>query len=446
MDLDSVPSITDPITSTKDIKGLSEKYELVSNKQINNGHFGRVYEARELSTGLVYAIKIIAKAPLSDQQRRSVFSEVGIMRQLNHKNIIALKELLDLDTHFVIVMELMRGGDLFDYLKKNKITEENARSIVIQLASAIEYIHKRNIAHRDIKIENLMFVNVDSMLIKIGDFGLAKQLGALKSTSTPCGTIDYMAPEMQRKDKISYGKSVDVWALGCLMYIILFGHFPFHGDYIMSREEKIKDGLFSFPTNSSVSKSARDIISQCLQVDSHKRFDINQCIMHPWIRTEQTMSPALEFNTVFASSSGANPIKQDYNLSLQYQRDDCFEMSTENLSSAVTLPEMDAMPPALTVPSFVHSLFAPLMTSRNEAMPEVGMGTMANISLSAPIIQERTSERPSLMPFVIMPNILISNNGETTQPPPKSRSTLPSLTLPPATVGGGAWLTNIPLN
>lgn len=323
-------SLTQPVRTAADIPGLVG-YEL--KRELNHGYFGRVYEAEEMTTRYKWAIKIIEKRRLNDRQRQNVLNEVNIMRQLNHKNIIRLKDFFDLQLHYVLVMELMLGGDLFERLEKQtNFTEEDARDIIAQVAEGIKYMHDRNVAHRDIKIENLMFQSPNSRVIKIGDFGLAKQLVNDSNTTTPCGTKEYMAPEMLEGTQL-YSKRVDVWALGCLTYIVLFGGFPFYNDQddrgrtVMSLKEKIHNGRYAFPSGqelgANVSDSARDIIRHCLQVDPVKRYTIEQFLAHPWIRTRQDSSPVLHSPAIIRETNNLLPnvMREVFNISMLWQRE-----------------------------------------------------------------------------------------------------------------------------
>lgn len=323
-------SLTQPVRSSRDVPGLVG-YEL--KRELNHGYFGRVYEAEEVATQYKWAIKIIEKRRLNDRQRQNVLNEVNIMRQLNHKNVIRLRDFFDLQLHYVLVMELMLGGDLFERLEKQtNFTEEDARDIIAQVAEGIKYMHDRNVAHRDIKIENLMFQSPNSRVIKIGDFGLAKQLVNDSNTTTPCGTKEYMAPEMLEGTQL-YSKKVDLWALGCLTYIVLFGGFPFYNDQddrgrtVMSLKDKIHNGKYAFPSGqelgANVSEGARDIIRHCLQVDPTKRYTIEQFLAHPWIRTRQDSSPVLHSPAILRETNNLLPnvMREVFNISMLWQRE-----------------------------------------------------------------------------------------------------------------------------
>lgn len=191
------------------------------------------------------------------------------------------------------------------------------------------HMHTQGVAHRDIKIENLMFLTKASKKVKIGDFGLAKQIST-RVTGTPCGTKEYMAPEMFAQTP-QYTLSVDVWALGCLMYIVLFGRFPFYTDEdvgannVMNIKDKIRRGKYSFPTgrepNAGVSEAARDLIRGCLQVDPQRRLTIEQVVMHPWIRQRQDNTLPLSSPAIMRDNRDLVSLRDINNVSNEFGRE-----------------------------------------------------------------------------------------------------------------------------
>jgi len=317
--------LTQPIKGDQ-IEGL-KGYTLV--KEINTGHFGRVLLAKEVSTGEEVACKIVEKTYLNKRQKENMLNEISILRQLSHPNIIKFKDSVETSQYFVIVMELMKGGDLFDRLIAQKaFLEEDARLIMLQIAQAINYVHQQGIAHRDLKIENVMFLEPHLNIVKLGDFGLAKRIGQ-NSTRTPVGTEKYMAPEIIKGEY--YSTKVDIWALGCLVFILLYGTFPFFnetdrkGNRLIDVTEKIKTGYFKFPQegayeNEPVSETAKDLIRKCLVVDPSKRIDIQDFLKHPWITTQSSNQIPLHSPAALRTAQGLVSMRDYFNFGVHAER------------------------------------------------------------------------------------------------------------------------------
>jgi len=274
----------------KKVKGLPD-YTLV--KEINYGKFGRVYSAMHNQTKEMCACKFINYKVLSQKQILSIKREIEIMKMLHHPGIIRLKESLETEEYFVLVMELMSGGDLFDRLEQqSSFRESDAKNILLQVAKAVKYMHDCGIVHRDLKIENIMFVSKDSDVVKLGDFGLSKLIGK-GVTMTPVGTLEYMPPEIVEK-KV-YSTNVDIWSLGCLAYILLYGSFPFYeetvGNKLVLLKDKIKSGYFAFPTDAeNVSDEAKDLIKKALDLNPATRLNINKFLAHPWLQNNEAQT------------------------------------------------------------------------------------------------------------------------------------------------------------
>ncbi|KAF2265475.1 Pkinase-domain-containing protein [Lojkania enalia] len=238
------------------------------------------------------------------------------MRQLDHPNIVKLLDFSESRQYYYIVLELCPGGELFHQIVRLTYFSENlSRHVIIQVAKALEYLHEEaGVVHRDIKPENLLFYPIPFVptrnpkpkgpddedkadegefikgqgaggigVIKIADFGLSKVIWD-SQTMTPCGTVGYTAPEIVKDER--YSKSVDMWALGCVLYTLLCGFPPFYDESIQTLTEKVARGQYTFlsPWWDDISKSAQDLISHLLTVDPEKRYDIKQFLSHPWIR------------------------------------------------------------------------------------------------------------------------------------------------------------------
>ncbi|KAH9894187.1 Pkinase-domain-containing protein [Cubamyces lactineus] len=315
-------------------KGL-ENYKLI--EKMGDGAFSNVYKAIDLRSGQKVAVKVVRKYELSASQagekhlnrefkkkprvteRANILKEVQIMRGINHPSIVKLLAFFESPEHYFLVLELMEGGELFHQIVKLTYFSENlARHVIVQVAQGIRYLHEeRGVVHRDIKPENLLFERIPIVpsknpppkqfeedkedegefipgvggggigRVKIADFGLSKVVWD-EQTMTPCGTVGYTAPEIVKDER--YSKSVDMWALGCVLYTLLCGFPPFYDESINVLTEKVARGYYTFlsPWWDSISSSAKDLITHLLCVDPAQRYTIDEFLAHPWI----TAAPA----------------------------------------------------------------------------------------------------------------------------------------------------------
>lgn len=216
-------------------------------------------------------------------------NEVAILRKVKHPNIIELKEEFNSHSELYLVMELVKGGDLFDAIAMStKYTEKNACSMIFNLASALQYLHDLNIVHRDIKPENLLVCDHGdgSKSLKLGDFGLATD--ATETLYTVCGTPTYVAPEILAET--GYGCKVDIWAAGVIMYILLCGFPPFTSATNDQEElfDAILEGKYEFlsPYWDDISAAAKDLVSKMLAQDPEDRLSAEEVQEHVWISGE----------------------------------------------------------------------------------------------------------------------------------------------------------------
>ncbi|XP_008286988.1 serine/threonine-protein kinase DCLK2 [Stegastes partitus] len=273
---------------------INDKYKV--GKVIGDGNFAVVKECVERSTGQEFALKIIDKARCCGKEHL-IENEVAVLRRVRHPSIIQLIEVDETPTQLFLVMELVKGGDLFDAITSStKYSERDASAMVSNLAGAIKYLHRMNIVHRDIKPENLLVCEYPdgTKSLKLGDFGLATVVeGPLY---TVCGTPTYVAPEIIAET--GYGLKVDIWAAGVITYILLCGFPPFRSENNVQEElfDQILRGKLEFPSPDwdTISLPAKMLISQMLQVNVDARFTAEEVLSHPWVTDE---APA-DSNTV----------------------------------------------------------------------------------------------------------------------------------------------------
>ncbi|KAI5612992.1 serine/threonine-protein kinase DCLK1 isoform X2, partial [Silurus asotus] len=265
---------------------ISDRYSV--GRIIGDGNFAVVHECVERSNGRAYALKIINKGKCRGKEQM-IQNEVAILRRVKHPNIVLLIEEMDTYSELYLVMELVKGGDLFDAITSaTRYTERDASGMLYNLANAIKYLHSLNIVHRDIKPENLLvYEHQDgSKSLKLGDFGLATVVDG--PLYTVCGTPTYVAPEIIAET--GYGLKVDIWAAGVITYILLCGFPPFRGS--ADDQEALFDQIllgqleFPLPYWDNVSDSAKELIISMLQVEVDQRYTALQVLEHPWVTDE----------------------------------------------------------------------------------------------------------------------------------------------------------------
>ncbi|XP_062243870.1 serine/threonine-protein kinase DCLK2 isoform X2 [Platichthys flesus] len=268
---------------------ILEKYEV--GKVIGDGNFAVVKECVERSTGKEFALKIIDKAKCSGKEHL-IENEVAVLRRVKHPNIIMLVEEVDTASELYLVMELVKGGDLFDAITSStKYTERDGSIMIYNLAGALKYLHSMNIVHRDIKPENLLVFEYPdgTKSLKLGDFGLATVVeGPL---NTVCGTPTYVAPEIISES--GYGLKVDIWAAGVITYILLCGFPPFRSESNLQEElfDQILQGRLDFPSPywDNITDSAKELIGKMLQVNVEARYTAQDVLSHPWVTDDAVM-------------------------------------------------------------------------------------------------------------------------------------------------------------
>ncbi|EMG45361.1 Serine/threonine kinase Rad5-like protein [Candida maltosa Xu316] len=273
---------------------------IIKNETIGQGAFATVKKAVERSTGTSYAVKIINRRKALNtggNDMVGVERELSILEKLHHPNIVELKAFYEDMDNYYIVMELVPGGDLMDFVAKNGAIGEDATQVIAkQILEGIAYVHKLGISHRDLKPDNILISQDDPILVKITDFGLAKFSDNSTMMKTFCGTLAYVAPEvitgkygssqLDSQHRDNYSSLIDIWSLGCLVYVLLTSHLPFNGKNQQQMFQKIKKGEFhESPLNSyDISEDGRDFLQCCLQVNPKLRMTAEEALNHKWLQ------------------------------------------------------------------------------------------------------------------------------------------------------------------
>ncbi|KAG7364684.1 WD40 repeat-containing protein [Nitzschia inconspicua] len=275
-----------PDLSPRTSRHLETFYEL--REVLGDGTSGQVRRAIHRQSGKEFAVKIISLRRNLDMT--AMEREVQLLQTLDHPYITSLVDVFVQPRMFMyIVMELVKGGDLFDRIvEKERYTEVEARRTMRRLLSAVYYLHEhRNIVHRDLKPENVLCSS--STNVKLADFGLAKIVKA-DGLKTFCGTPAYFAPEvLQRRTTVAgqgrYGKPADIWSLGVILYILLTGRPPFDADIDESQNQYELDFDDDDSLWSTMPK-AKELVQHMLRQDPKRRLTVRQCCDHPWINME----------------------------------------------------------------------------------------------------------------------------------------------------------------
>ncbi|NXF27923.1 DAPK2 kinase, partial [Rhodinocichla rosea] len=260
-----------------------------------SGHFGVVRLCRERSTGSFYAAKFLKlRRGRPGPERAQVQREVSILRQLQHPNILRLHQLFASAAEVVLVLELIRGGELFDFVaEKEALSEEEAIEFLGQILSGVQYLHARLIAHFDLKVP----VGGCSQTTNGNGAALERALGCFIFQHQPhdmledgvtyrslCGTPQYIAPEVINYEPLS--TAADMWSIGVITYILLSGLSPFQGETDAETLANVVAGAYEFEERcfSQTSELAKDFIRQLLVKEPQGRMSAAEGLAHPWIK------------------------------------------------------------------------------------------------------------------------------------------------------------------
>ncbi|KAF9989894.1 hypothetical protein BGZ75_004462 [Mortierella antarctica] len=257
--------------------------------QLGSGNFATVFRATHRRTGIVYAVKVVnKKGGFSAKVESSLEREIGILMGIDHENLLRICEVFNETEFYYVVTELAPDGELFDQIiDKQKFTESETRHIFRQVLAGVQYLHERGVVHRDLKPENILVMDKEAMTVKISDFGLAKMIGEQVFFNTICGTPSYVAPEVIRNTQ--YGKGVDMWSLGVVLYICLCGFPPFSDDLAPPKLRlQVLQSMYTFPSPywDDVSDEAVDLVQGLLAQSVDERLTVEDALNHVWMTME----------------------------------------------------------------------------------------------------------------------------------------------------------------
>lgn len=263
---------------------FSDNYDL--KEELGKGAFSVVRRCVQKCTGHEFAAKIINTKKLSARDFQKLEREARICRKLQHPNIVRLHDSIQEENYHYLVFDLVTGGELFeDIVAREFYSEADASHCIQQILESVNHCHQNGVVHRDLKPENLLLASkAKGAAVKLADFGLAIEVqGEQHAWFGFAGTPGYLSPEVLKKEP--YGKPVDIWACGVILYILLVGYPPFWDEDQHRLYAQIKSGSYDYPSPEwdTVTPEAKNLINQMLTVNPAKRITASDALKHPWI-------------------------------------------------------------------------------------------------------------------------------------------------------------------
>ncbi|XP_031243667.1 serine/threonine-protein kinase 33 isoform X2 [Mastomys coucha] len=367
---------------------------------LGQGSFGMVIEAIDKETGAKWAIKKVNKDKAGSSAVKLLEREVNILKTVKHQHIIHLEQVFESPQKMYLVMELCEYGELKEVLdQKGHFSENETRLIIQSLASAIAYLHNKDIVHRDLKLENIMvkssFIddnNEVNLNIKVTDFGLAVQKHGSRSEGmmqTTCGTPIYMAPEVINAH--DYSQQCDIWSIGVIMYILLCGEPPFMANSEEKLYELIKKGELRFedPIWDSISDSAKNALKQLMKVDPAHRITAKELLDNQWL-TGNTLSSARPTNVLEMMKEWKNNPEsdEDTNTDEETEQRTVYHPSAKTAkqpTDAAKKPDANSVDMASS-----DSKSNKLLSTEIKAEPEKSSGTVSHSAVTKSSLKSAT--------------------------------------------------------
>uniref|UniRef100_A0A8P4G6W9 calcium/calmodulin-dependent protein kinase n=1 Tax=Dicentrarchus labrax TaxID=13489 RepID=A0A8P4G6W9_DICLA len=270
---------------------FTDEYQLY--EELGKGAFSVVRRCVKLCTGQEHAAKIINTKKLSARDHQKLEREARICRLLKHSNIVRLHDSISEEGFHYLLFDLVTGGELFeDIVAREYYSEADASHCIQQILEAVLHCHQMGVVHRDLKPENLLLASkCKNAAVKLADFGLAIEVqGEQQAWFGFAGTPGYLSPEVLRKE--AYGKPVDIWACGVILYILLVGYPPFWDEDQHKLYQQIKAGAYDFPSPEwdTVTPEAKNLINQMLTINPAKRITAQEALKHPWVCQRSTVA------------------------------------------------------------------------------------------------------------------------------------------------------------
>ncbi|XP_050312543.1 death-associated protein kinase related-like [Anthonomus grandis grandis] len=293
-------------------KNVEDVYEINSKAQLGRGKYATVRRVVHKQNGTQYAAKVIKKRRRNKDQIKEIVHEIIVLLQCASTNrIIGLHEVYESVTEIILILELAAGGDLQHLLDSGQcLAEAEARKAMIQILEGVLYLHTRNIAHLDLKPQNVLLSEQESYEeLKLCDFGTSRVIQPKVALREIVGTVDYVSPEVLSYEPISL--ATDIWSIGVLAYVILSGLSPFGADDKQQTFLNISKCALTFDSDSfyNVSSAAIDFIRSTLTIDPIKRPQLHELLDHPWISLKVSPLTVLPLQAISLKATKAHQRK-----------------------------------------------------------------------------------------------------------------------------------------
>ncbi|EJF58075.1 kinase-like protein [Dichomitus squalens LYAD-421 SS1] len=294
---------------------LDESYDI--QHVLGRGSFATVVKALHRTEGQWYAVKIVQKSRLrkgiiddgqETREQRAVLREIDIMKRLHHEYICRYKDVFIEENSMSLVMEYVEGGDLLGWLQDHDPdrppSEKEVQYFTYQICEALHYVHELDIAHRDLKLENILLTKDDPPVIKIADFGLAKMIDSVTFLHTMCGTPEYLAPEVVTNS--AYDKVVDSWSVGVIVFSLLTMRTPFievEGATDVVTQVTNRQIEWSLLQTRKVTEHGQEFIRELLKYNPEERMTLTDARNHAWLADQKAAYEATQDQPVVSQPS-----------------------------------------------------------------------------------------------------------------------------------------------
>uniref|UniRef100_A0A669D9L4 calcium/calmodulin-dependent protein kinase n=1 Tax=Oreochromis niloticus TaxID=8128 RepID=A0A669D9L4_ORENI len=359
---------------------FTDEYQLF--EELGKGAFSVVRRCVKISSGQEYAAKIINTKKLSARDHQKLEREARICRLLKHPNIVRLHDSISEEGFHYLVFDLVTGGELFeDIVAREYYSEADASHCIQQILESVHHCHVNGIVHRDLKPENLLLASkLKGAAVKLADFGLAIEVqGDQQAWFGFAGTPGYLSPEVLRKDP--YGKPVDMWACGVILYILLVGYPPFWDEDQHRLYQQIKAGAYDFPSPEwdTVTPEAKDLINKMLTINPSKRITAAEALKHPWICQRSTVASMMHRQETVECLKKFNArrklkVRLLAVLHVSVYIEQSIQPFVNNKANTVTSPKDTGPAPALVYTHsliYTHSFFHKTSISRKQEIIKV---------------------------------------------------------------------------